>query len=176
MGRSIYVVRSEPGPIKIGIAAHPRKRLSQLRTSSHVPLSLYYSAEGLGDVCELERRVHALLGEHRLAGEWFKIPVSRAVKSIKVAAIGMGIDLIEPLPPPPKLKRTRHDRPGRPATGISPKISLRFPPSELAAIEAYRAGQDGAPSLSDAVRQLARIGLEHASKPARKRTRKPDDP
>jgi predicted DNA-binding transcriptional regulator AlpA len=41
-GRSVYVIKSEAGAIKIGIAINPRARLSSLQTASAVPLSLAY--------------------------------------------------------------------------------------------------------------------------------------
>lgn len=43
--RSIYVVKSDAGPVKIGVAADMRKRFSNLRAASPVSLSLAYIAE-----------------------------------------------------------------------------------------------------------------------------------
>jgi T5orf172 domain len=60
-GRSIYVIRSKLGPVKIGVARNARNRLSQLRTSSHVPLFLDYAAAVDSDVLVLEGRVHKAL-------------------------------------------------------------------------------------------------------------------
>jgi T5orf172 domain len=63
--RSIYVIQSEPGPVKIGVATNIRARLSALRTSSHDPLHLEYSAIVLSDAVVLERHAHAALSGHR---------------------------------------------------------------------------------------------------------------
>jgi hypothetical protein len=93
MSRAIYVVRSEPGPVKVGIATNPRARLSQLRTASAVPLHLDFAAETEGDARALERRAHALLAERRLAGEWFAVDSREAVAAVRRAAQELGFTL-----------------------------------------------------------------------------------
>jgi hypothetical protein len=47
MTRSLYVIKSEPGPVKIGITSKPKGRLSELQTASFVPLFLRTSANAL---------------------------------------------------------------------------------------------------------------------------------
>src|SRR5450631_1567007 len=69
----IYIIRSEPGPIKIGIAGNPRKRLATLRTASPYQLFLDYEATVIGNAKRLEERAHDALRRHRLCGEWFSI-------------------------------------------------------------------------------------------------------
>jgi hypothetical protein len=51
---------------------------------------------------------------------------------------------------------------GRPATGISPSVGVRIPPTELALIDRWRAAQPGIPSRPEAIRQLVAIGLKAA--------------
>lgn len=57
------------GPIKIGIALNPRRRLSQLNVSSFRRLGLLAVVQGAAD---REVRIHEALAPHRLNGEWFE--------------------------------------------------------------------------------------------------------
>lgn len=81
MTRAIYVIRSEPGPVKIGITGNVSRRLSYLRTASAVPLHLAYAGETEADVESVERQVHSILAERRMSGElrdgdgWKVVPV-----------------------------------------------------------------------------------------------------
>jgi hypothetical protein len=93
MSRAIYVIRSDPGPVKVGIAANPRARLSQLRTASAVPLHLDFAAETEGDARALERRAHAILAGSRLSGEWFAVDSLSAVAAVRRAAQELGFTL-----------------------------------------------------------------------------------
>src|SRR4051794_19258305 len=109
MSRSIYVIRSKPGPVKVGIAGAPRKRLSTLRTASAVPLFLDFAAETDGDIRALEQRVHALLAEKRVTGEWFKTKSSEAVAAVLQAAGELGVELHDaraPRPPKPRQRKS----------------------------------------------------------------------
>jgi hypothetical protein len=115
MSRAIYVVRSEPGPVKVGIATNPRARLSQLRTASAVPLHLDFAAETEGDARALERRAHAILAERRLAGEWFNIDSREAVAAVRRAAQELGVALYGP-----RTSSARHPPARTPRTKPSP--------------------------------------------------------
>jgi hypothetical protein len=64
----VYFIGAPSGPIKIGIAVHPRQRLSSLQTSHHERLELLATCSGgMGQ----EKRYHYQFKEHRLSGEWF---------------------------------------------------------------------------------------------------------
>lgn len=63
----IYFV-SAPGRIKVGYTRNPERRLMQLRSSDMEPL------ESIGVIAgsrAIERKLHELLNEFRLRGEWF---------------------------------------------------------------------------------------------------------
>lgn len=71
----VYVIKQDikKGPVKIGMSSQPSRRIGELQTGNAVPLVL----EGL-IVCStvagakaLEREIHGLFPELRLAGEWF---------------------------------------------------------------------------------------------------------
>lgn len=64
----VYFIQSEQGPVKIGISAAVRKRLSTLQ-SAH-PAKLHLRAT----ICagpSIERAYHRRFAAHRLHGEWF---------------------------------------------------------------------------------------------------------
>ena len=65
----IYAIRAgAAGPIKFGVAKNPRKRLAQLQTGSHEPLTLLVAVE-MRDDCE--RQIHRWLRASHIRGEWF---------------------------------------------------------------------------------------------------------
>lgn len=57
------------GPIKIGIAADPKKRLLAIASAMPFPVRLLKSAPGTEAD---ERAVHRIFRESRLVGEWFR--------------------------------------------------------------------------------------------------------
>src|SRR5690348_7786681 len=65
----VYFIQTEDGPIKIGIANDPLKRLAELQTSHHAPLKLLGVSPG---TLIVERKIHKQLDAHRLQGEWFR--------------------------------------------------------------------------------------------------------
>ncbi|HMN36269.1 MAG TPA: GIY-YIG nuclease family protein [Hyphomicrobium sp.] len=120
MTRAIYVIRSEPGPVKIGITGNVSRRLSYLRTASAVPLHLAYAGETEADVESVERQVHSILAERRMSGEWFNVSAQEAVEAVLQSANDLDIDLS-------KLEIVKFA--GRQATEKSLSLSFR-PPSE----------------------------------------------
>ena len=121
MAKSIYIIRCDSGPIKIGIAGNVSSRLSGLRTSSHMPLHLEYSAIVDGDAPTLEKCTHAVLRKHRLRGEWFNVTVHEAIGAMQSAAAALGFVLQKhnlriPEPETPELE---------PVSGFMPKFSAK---------------------------------------------------
>jgi hypothetical protein len=57
------------GPVKIGYAKHPARRLKDLQVGSPVPLCIYALAEG-GN--QAEQSFHKIYASERLHGEWFR--------------------------------------------------------------------------------------------------------
>lgn len=56
------------GPVKIGRAKDPRKRLAAMQTGSPEPLRIIAASPG---AARLEKPLHHLLREHRVSGEWY---------------------------------------------------------------------------------------------------------
>lgn len=83
----VYVIGSVNGPQKIGVAANPDIRLTQLRTGHPFPLAVHANfdlgAEPMARA--VERTAHKALAEKRLHGEWFDIATSDAIAAVEVA-------------------------------------------------------------------------------------------
>lgn len=68
--RSVYFIRNDrTSSIKIGVAADPRKRVSELQTGSDGSLELIHTEPG---GAARERELHARFSEDRIQGEWFR--------------------------------------------------------------------------------------------------------
>jgi hypothetical protein len=105
MNQSIYVIRSESGPVKVGISSQPRLRLSEFRISSPVPLHLDYIIEVEGDAHVLEQRTHAILATRRMCGEWFNVESHTAVAAVVRAAKELRLSLLIPSTAEPREKK-----------------------------------------------------------------------
>lgn len=66
--QSVYFIGSNDGPVKIGIAANPQARLSNLQTGHHEKLRIFAICDG---GAEQEKAYHKRFAAHRLSGEWF---------------------------------------------------------------------------------------------------------
>ncbi len=83
---SIYVIGSDRGPKKVGLAGNPRRRLLSIQNGNPQPLKLLHECQVNPDLApSIERRTHWLLREKRVAGEWFKVEAGRAIEAIAQA-------------------------------------------------------------------------------------------
>ena len=64
----VYFIASDAGPIKIGKAISPERRLKELQTGHPAKLTILATC---GGGREQEKRYHARFAAHRLSGEWF---------------------------------------------------------------------------------------------------------
>ena len=64
----------------------------------------------------------------------------------------------------PSTEKVTPKRPGRPATGRDPVLTMRLPPSTRLAIENWAKRQKDKPSRSEAIRRLIEIALTAKSK------------
>lgn len=69
------------GPVKVGITSSPSSRLPQLQTGHPERLVLVHSFgfPHRWQAASIERAVFEVAGDHRLSGEWFDIPWTRAI-------------------------------------------------------------------------------------------------
>lgn len=86
--RHIYIIGSQGGPFKIGIATNLRDRLSSIQTGSHVKVAVIWSMPVEGQCASTaEKIVHKTLSDHRLSGEWFDVSSAKAQAAI-MRAVG----------------------------------------------------------------------------------------
>ena len=85
--KSVYVIGTGLGPVKIGIAADVTARLRKLQTGHPEKLHVLFQAPS-PDAAEIEYVSHRLLAGARLSGEWFSVTVEQAIWAIRTAADG----------------------------------------------------------------------------------------
>jgi len=90
-----FIQEGHSGPIKIGVAAEPRNRLTDLQCANPRPVRLICAVKGS---FKLEKHLHRLLKDHRIRGEWFhpSIEVLEAIsEALKFSKLGATISEIE---------------------------------------------------------------------------------
>ena len=76
----LYFARSQTGALKIGLSVEPPARMISLRYEATEPVELIWSSPpSWGHCFGIERRVHTVLFEHRIAGEWFDVSPYQAL-------------------------------------------------------------------------------------------------
>jgi hypothetical protein len=89
--RHIYIIGTESGPFKIGVATNLRDRLGSIQTGSHCKLAIMHSVPvEYADAILVERYVHKKLHAFRLSGEWFNVSLDDAK-----AALSHALSMIE---------------------------------------------------------------------------------
>lgn len=85
----LYVIKSESGPVKIGITADVEHRLSNLQTGSYALLTIAHKIKlrAQSDAQYVERLAHASLKNFRISGEWFSCSAEDAVEAVNTAYI-----------------------------------------------------------------------------------------
>jgi hypothetical protein len=85
----VYMIETEEGPVKIGVAINSLERLKRLQTGAASRLRLAYVEPVLnGHAGEIERAAHQLLADRRAHGEWFNVTVLDARGAIAAATAG----------------------------------------------------------------------------------------
>lgn len=72
----VYLAQIEPGPIKVGIANDPLRRLDDIQVASPYDVTILRITWGGAD---LERYLHHRWRKHKIRGEWFK-PVEEILR------------------------------------------------------------------------------------------------
>jgi hypothetical protein len=65
----VYFAQVDGGPIKIGVARNPIRRLAQMRTGNPAPIRLLGVIRGN---TQTELEIHNLFAAENVAGEWFE--------------------------------------------------------------------------------------------------------
>lgn len=99
MTGTVYFVEAPGRGIKVGYSTNVQGRLRSLQCSSPTPLKVLATIDG---TIQVEQRIHALLNDHRLSGEWFAdVPAVRAMIE-RLTSYGIGI--LGEMPPNPRDK------------------------------------------------------------------------
>lgn len=82
----VYLIRAgASGPVKIGWASDPHKRLAQLQSGNHEQLRLLDCDQfPVEDAREIERDLHQTFAAQRIRGEWFRAegPVLQLIEAV----------------------------------------------------------------------------------------------
>lgn len=85
---SIYIIGPKDGPFKIGYAADPKARLSNLQVGQAVDLILHYHEETESEIAKvIEKIIHRTIGHKRIRGEWFNVSLEEAIGEVRHAFI-----------------------------------------------------------------------------------------
>lgn len=88
----LYVIGRDEGPVKVGIATAPLKRLTTIRTSCPFKIEILHiqPMRDRDHARKHERLFHRCMDERRLAGEWFSMTADEAIEEIET---GLDIEL-----------------------------------------------------------------------------------
>ena len=79
----IYVIGTDTGHLKIGITSNPVRRVNDLQIATPDKLDLLFFVRCKGVVAQdIERHTHNLLRNYRTKGEWFNVPLDKAIDTI----------------------------------------------------------------------------------------------
>ena len=83
----VYVVENEvTGSVKVGVSSSPKKRLSTLQTGTEHKLNLVHVSDAT--VVVSEKKVHELLNESCIRGEWFNVSTDTAIGAVSCVVNG----------------------------------------------------------------------------------------
>ena len=77
----LYIIKSEEGPVKIGISIDPKERIRALSATSGRGIIQSFISPVLPHSDQLERSLHAHFALARTYGEWFNIEFDDAVRA-----------------------------------------------------------------------------------------------
>lgn len=78
--RVLYVVAtSRAGPVKVGIAVDPKRRVRTLECAIGARLRMVWVSPPCAAARDVEALAHRRMAEHRTVGEWFNLPFDEAV-------------------------------------------------------------------------------------------------
>lgn len=88
MSSYIYIIGSDNPPYKIGISKNPELRLKNIQTGHPHKLQILELRETDSKRTKLlESVIHKHLNNYRMTGEWFDIPLEKAILHVDYALI-----------------------------------------------------------------------------------------
>lgn len=149
---NIYVMGADGGPMKIGLARMPERRLRSIQTGHAKPVRLVGSwPVPLERARDIELRAHWLLRESRAHGEWFTVSARAATQAARSAIESNG----EGEKARPTVGRVKINDEQTPA---------RFPEGTLARVDAVLSGKE---KRSDFIREAVEREIKRREKSAK---------
>ena len=90
----LYVAGGANGPYKIGVSEKPNDRMKSIQTGHPTPLHIVATADAPNSYTD-EKRVHAILVNHRLNGEWFHCGVGVILAAMRSVGLSPEVHLQE---------------------------------------------------------------------------------
>lgn len=83
--KSIVYIITDGTYYKIGITSRLDKRIKMLQVGHPTKLTVVHKSEDMSRASAfyVEKLAHAQLVAHRLHGEWFDVPLSKAIKAVE---------------------------------------------------------------------------------------------
>lgn len=89
----VYVIQSQSGAVKIGIATDVSARLSELQTGNHETLTAVYrlEVENRQKALALESLLHQRYANTSMRGEWFRVNAEQLIADMRFVLAVAGI-------------------------------------------------------------------------------------
>nr|WP_319488588.1 GIY-YIG nuclease family protein [uncultured Caproiciproducens sp.] len=87
---NVYVIEQRQNYCKVGVSINYEKRKRAIETQGGFYAKNSYSSEPINNGYKVESKVHELLSQFRVTGEWFSVSFSDAIKAVNKAVEEVG--------------------------------------------------------------------------------------
>lgn len=127
---NLYVIGSDGGPMKVGLANNTARRLRSIQTGSSRKVRVLFEAPVATALArDVERRAHWLLRDSRAHGEWFTVDARTATEAAK-AAVACNGEGEKAKPSVGRIKINDEQTPARFPEGTLARIDAVLAPKE----------------------------------------------
>lgn len=81
--KSVYVMKSSDGSVKIGVSKNVEKRKKTLESTFGITMLEMYNTELCSNSYEIESLMHDMFSDFKIHGEWFCVDYRKAVLSLR---------------------------------------------------------------------------------------------
>lgn len=96
--KRVYVLESESGLVKIGVSCEFDRRKRTIETQSGFNMKNYFHTDWVSNYSQIEKASHDAFRCSRVLGEWFTVPFSEAVGTVKNICAEMGASIPKKMP------------------------------------------------------------------------------
>lgn len=147
----VYAVKSEKGPIKIGMSRNVNVRVEALSGGPYGACNPFHTVsppEGCSAFL-IERITHRLLSDARISGEWFDTSEKQAIEALAEAT---------------RIAADSDEASARAEAFMENRIQFVADDDFLKTVDGWRREQPDIPSRSEAIRRLVYLGAEKTMK------------